>query len=80
MTDLEILTSCINEADNIQVPTKYAETIALPIANISNKLKILHRAITIHVQKAKEAAEKGEPLTAEVAIEPEEEVPEEPGE
>lgn len=80
MTDLEILESCINEANNISVPTMYTETIALPIANISNKLKLLRQAILIQVQKAKEAAETGTAVPAEVQVGQEETAPEKPGE
>lgn len=68
MTDLEILASCIEEADHIQVPTRYVESIALPIANISSKLKVLYRAILANSEKAKEDES-----------EKEETIPEEPG-
>ena len=72
MTDLEILSRSLNELANIKVPVEFTEEIALPIYNVSNRLKLLYNAIIANIQKQKEAEE----AAAKAAVETPEEEPE----
>lgn len=56
MTDMEILESVINDIGRICVPVDYAEQIAAPLVNISNRLKMLHdELINRSMQQPQEA-------------------------
>ena len=56
MTDLEIISRSLNDLANIKVPVELTEEIAIPLYNVSNRLKLLYNAIIENVQKQKEAA------------------------
>ena len=69
MSDLEILERVINTLDNIDVPTRYTEQIAIPVANSSNLLKALYKAVRETAEK--KAAEEAEAAQTEPMVEQE---------
>lgn len=46
MTDLELLSACINELGRISVPTVYVEQIGIPVYNVRQKLISLYKSVS----------------------------------
>lgn len=54
MTDLEVLKQVCDTLDNLEIPTKYTEKLAVPILASSNLLKALYQAVLDAANKKKE--------------------------
>lgn len=77
MTDLELISKCINTLDDISVPAKYVEQIAIPVAQVSGALKELYNGIVAKIRENEKKQEEGLKLVP-VEDEPENNVPAEP--
>ena len=70
MSDIEVLKLVIDQLDEISVPIKYKEQIAVPLADANNALKQLFNAV-IKAAEEKQEAEKKEPAEEETSHEDE---------
>lgn len=57
MSDIELLKQAFETLDNLDIPVKYLERLAIPIANVSNRLKILYNAVVEAMKKAENPEE-----------------------
>ena len=63
MTDLEILKQAYETLDNLNVPVSLTEQIAIPVANTSNRLKALYKAVVEAIENKKEEIPPEAPVT-----------------